>query len=110
MESSATHRFRWTGAERLSWNVASSDVSLLQLRLPFVDQIEPGFAAQCSLRLDGRIAETRLSRGDIVAEFAISGGREGVVELRTPPPADDPGANRRLGLAVPIGPEPLWVG
>lgn len=108
-ECSATHRFRWTGASRVSWNVKWSDVTMLQIRLPFVAEIEPDFAAQCSLRLNGRISETWLSRGDLVAEFNVEDAGEGVVELRTPPLGGDPDSARRLGLAIPLGPEPLWA-
>ena len=108
VEQNPARQFRWTGDARISWNVQWPDVAVLEVRLPYVDQAQAGFAAQCSLRLDGKSAATRLSRGDIVAEFPVDGRNEGVVELRTPPPDGGRLANRQLGLAVPLGPEPLW--
>jgi SAM-dependent methyltransferase len=104
-ECAENARFRWTGRGELSWKVRWRDVSLLQLRVPYVAEGRPGFAAECTLTLDGVAAPTRMSRGEITAEFEVDGRDTGVVRLMTPEPVHDLLMGRKIGLAVPCSPQ-----
>ena len=100
-------RLRWTGRGDLSWRITWRDVSRLQLRVPYLAEARPGFAAESLLTLDGAGAPTMLSRGEITAEFDTRGREKGIVRLRTPKPVDDFLLQRNVGLAVPLGYEAL---
>jgi 2-polyprenyl-6-hydroxyphenyl methylase/3-demethylubiquinone-9 3-methyltransferase len=108
VESDEVTRFRWTGPARAAWRVKWQDVARLQVRVPYVAETQPDFAAGCSLTLDGVAQPTRLSRNEVTAEFDVEGRTHGTVQLHTPEPIDDLLLQRKTGLAVPLEPEPTW--
>ncbi len=111
IEDDGLWRFRWTGGQRILWRVRWQPVSKLTVRVPLLQEVRPGFACECHFELAGQRRAARISRGDLAAEFDVDGLSDGIVELHLPEPLPeheaDP-ASRRVGLSIPIGPDPIW--
>lgn len=97
-------RYRWTGAACTAWDARWGKVSRLQVRLPFVREVEPGFAAACALELGGQLQPVMLDRGELVAEFDAGHAEAGPILLHTPDPLPPNNGSHGLprGLAVPL--------
>ena len=99
---------RWSRGAELSWRVSVPPCAPLiaRIRIPFVGQVRPEFAAESRLLVNGVTVETLVADGAVTAECVIAENAEVGITLRTPPVmvpprmADAPG-KRQLGLAVP---------
>ena len=102
LESGKAGPFRWTGEHRLfQWRANWPPVRRIRVHLPLVREVTHGFAAACTLSLDGEVAEVALVRGDLTAEFDVADKRQGLIELRTPAAVRAPAeAGRAVGIAV----------
>ncbi len=109
-ERSPRGAFRWTRVERLTWHLAAPAFlpTKLSLRIPFDMEIEAGFAAGCTLHINGVPAKIEVAENEIRAEALIVETRSEVtVLLRTPRPQSPfelrgaPDA-RLLGLAMMV--------
>jgi SAM-dependent methyltransferase len=109
VEGPPHRRYRWTAASEITWPVTLpvEGACLLRVELPFVNEVVPGFAAQCRLAVNDRVAATRIEGHVLVAEVEIAAEGAARVTLRTPQPrspaelrgTDD---DRVLGLAVAV--------
>jgi SAM-dependent methyltransferase len=102
---------RWTAEADVSWQVAIPPIRsvIVRIRVPFVSEVRPGFAAESRLLVDGAEALTTVSGRSILAEVRVEGRSSIDVTLRTPPVVSpsslrDSGDRRQLGLAVPCPP------
>lgn len=103
-------RFRWTSNGPASWEISWPPVELVEVRVPYLKEAEPGFAGRCELELDGCRAPTRVSRGELAALFQVRERSSGVLTLITPEPThfrEDQDSGRQVGLAIKLGPDPL---
>jgi SAM-dependent methyltransferase len=106
VEDDGVWGFRWTGARLLLWEARWSPVDCLELRLPVLQEIEPGFALRCELEIDGKRQPVRMDRGELVADFDVRGHTSGQIALHTPEPTTDqaePGRARGLGISMAGG-------
>jgi Methyltransferase domain len=99
--------FRWTARPRLTWmaDVNSDEPVALQIVIPFVMEIEPGFAAKCHVTVGAQSAQVSLSESSIIAEATGVEPGNITVTLTTPDhksPAKLRGTpdSRELGLAL----------
>ena len=96
--------YRWTAAHTLSWLVRWDIAGEIQFRIPYRREVRPGFAAASRVLLNGSDGRMLVERGDIVAEFNVSRGGHGSLELHTPPPEVAGGPDQRMvGLAILTG-------
>ncbi|MBV8578900.1 MAG: class I SAM-dependent methyltransferase, partial [Acetobacteraceae bacterium] len=109
LERTGSLRFRWTADSEVPWPAPDPFAHPCRLRItvPFVNEIQTGFAEGCRLRIQGR--EISLIREDqrLVAETVLDKVGSEPIVLLTPPPASPyatRGApdHRVLGLAIPI--------
>ena len=84
MENDGIWSFRWTGSGDISWDAHWEGVATLQVRVPIIREIAPGFALSCSLELDWQRQAVRMDRGEMVAEFDVSGFTSGRITLLMP--------------------------
>lgn len=109
-EDSAIGQFRWSSSDRLQWRIPTPArvPARMKLRFPFSLEVEPGFAACCTVDVAGVPAHVVVSDGEIIAEAGIDRHiPDPVVTLRTPPPRspfDLRGTRdaRRLGLGMQV--------
>ncbi len=83
-ESDGIWGFRWTGTSDISWEARWEGVSTLQVRIPILSEVEPGFALLCSLELNWQRTAVCIDRGELMAEFDVSGFTTGQITLRMP--------------------------
>ena len=107
-EKSPRDRWRWTASDIVTWHIAvvGPGPATLQVRIPFVQQAKPGFAAECRVSVGDQQTTTTLKESCIVAEAQVDTG-DVVVTLNTPRligPEDRPGGRdqRVLGLAIRV--------
>jgi 2-polyprenyl-6-hydroxyphenyl methylase/3-demethylubiquinone-9 3-methyltransferase len=106
MEDDGLWRFRWTGAALLQWEARWGPVACLELRVPVLHEIEPGFGLRCALELNGQRKPVRMDRGELVADFDVRGRLSGTIALHTPEPDRDKakrGRRRGLGIRTETG-------
>ncbi len=101
--------FRWTSTDAQVWTVdlKSDTKALVQVRIPYLMEVEPGFAAKCTIRIEGRAAPVRLQESSIIAELDNVGPGKVVVSLTMPEhksPMELRGVpdGRKLGLALRV--------
>jgi SAM-dependent methyltransferase len=99
--------FRWTSAHTQLWtaDVKSDTNAVVQIRIPYLMEIEPGFAARCTVSIDGRAAEVSVQESSIIAEAEGVQPGKVPVALTTPEhksPLELRGVpdRRKLGLAL----------
>ena len=107
-EDDGVWRFRWTASGNVSWSASWEPVRVLQVRVPLFQEVAPGLAADCVLELDRTRKPVRLDRGELVAEFDVTGSTHGQVTLHLPDrvkhfATDAIGAR---GLAILVVPAP----
>ena len=109
IEGAANRKFRWTARNTVTWskNVLGSLVRRIKIRIPFVNEIQQGFAEGCRVELAGSPLRTKIVRRTIMAEGDIEGDCPVDITLFTPEPispAELSGSRdkRKLGLAVRI--------
>jgi SAM-dependent methyltransferase len=110
VEDDGIWRFRWTGARTTWWEARWGAVDAVQVRVPVLRGVEPGFAEHCALELLGTRKPARLDRGELVADFSVAGVPNGAIALHMPSPAD-PGGDRvsgSHGLAILVTQSPIW--
>lgn len=100
--------FRWTAQSRLAWNldVRCDATTTLQVRIPFLMEIESGFGDKSEVLVKGTRARVTTDGMAIVAE--LDGVIPGVtpIVLQTPEPRSPAdlgravGDNRKLGIAL----------
>ncbi len=102
-ERDGTGRFQWTEAAALTWRVTAPPGAprQLQVMVPFVHESRPGFAAECTIEIDGCPAVTSVREACVFAESAAAARGEIAVTLRTPGLAGS-AEGRPLGLAVKV--------
>jgi SAM-dependent methyltransferase len=101
--------YRWSSRNRLVWEFGELPAypCTLRVRMPFVNQIEPGFAAKSRLAIGEKERAPRIGAGTLSADFELTAARDRKIEVRTPDlasPSDrGPSSDTRsLGLAVPV--------
>jgi hypothetical protein len=101
--------FRWSAAARVIWRLPASQGGkrVVQARIPFLMQVRPGFASECTVAIGGRPAAMALREGAIFAELSDVPPTDTELVLQTPslPTPMELGNGpdtRRLGLALPI--------
>jgi Methyltransferase domain len=69
-EPGRSSRFRWTARESHAWtvNVGSDEPATLEIRLPFIMEVEPGFAARCAVSVGSQEARVKVNESSILAE------------------------------------------
>jgi SAM-dependent methyltransferase len=99
---------RWTAKAEISWRftLPSLQGGVVRIRVPFKNEVRPGFAAQSKVLVDGVEARTCVADRAIVAETVVTGRSSIDVVLRTPPVLSpsalrDSADRRELGLAIP---------
>jgi SAM-dependent methyltransferase len=99
--------FRWTATDTHHWtvDVKSDTEAVVQVRIPYLMEIESGFAAKCAVSINGRPAEVRVQESSIVAELGGVGPGKVFISLTTPEhksPLELRGVpdGRKLGLAL----------
>ncbi len=110
-EKSAAGKFRWSKIKQLTWVLPPLPTlpAQLHMRLPYSLEIHPGFAAACTLAVNGCPAKTTVTPFDICAVVTITQPYANLtITLQTPPPCSpfaQRGApdTRALGLAIPFG-------
>jgi SAM-dependent methyltransferase len=100
-------RFRWTRLGEVSWPGMLLRRGRTTIRLPFLMEITPGFAAQCRILVGSQEAAVRAERSELVA--AVDLPEPGLAEIRlvTPAPRSPHELTgspdrRKLGLAIPV--------
>lgn len=99
---------RWARAAEMSWRIIIPPCTPVsaRIRIPFLGQVRPEFAAESRLTVDGADAKATVQDGAIVAECTIAEPAAVTITLRTPPVmvparlAESP-TRRQLGIAVP---------
>lgn len=101
--------FRWSAADTVTWRLPASpgNKRVVQVRIPFLMQVRPGFASECKVTIGGRSAAVDLREGAIFAELSDVPLADTELVLHTPSlpmPAElrDSRDRRKLGLALPI--------
>jgi Methyltransferase domain len=101
--------FRWTARQRLEWtiNIESDSPVTLEVRIPFVMEVEPGFAAKCAVLIGDEPAQVSIAESSIVAEARRVNPGTATAALLMPEhksPAQLRGSsdNRMLGLALQV--------
>jgi SAM-dependent methyltransferase len=109
-EATQSQPFRWTTGRQLTWriNVISDEASIVQVRIPFVMEVQPGFAARCQVFLNDKEALVTVNEGSIVAEATgIAPGTVAVAlvlpDHKSPAELGRPPDGRKLGLALVVG-------
>ena len=107
LEGPPERRYRWTAAPEIGWMVTLpvKGACTLQVEVPFLHEVEFGFAKNCRIVFDGIEQSCRVEGHRLVAEARTESEGSVLVTLRTPPPrspAELRGTpdNRSLGLAV----------
>jgi hypothetical protein len=77
------------------------------IQIPFLMEIETGFAAGCEIIVDDRILPTQVRDGALIAEIELPYSGSYDIKLRTPNPRSprelrDVPDGRPLGLAVRV--------
>lgn len=108
VESFSGRPTRWTAQATVSWLVEISlrPPVLVRIRVPFINEARPGFAAECWITVDGMEAKTSISGQSVAAEVILEKGSSIEVTLHMPTlvsPSDVTKSEdrRRLGLAIP---------
>jgi 2-polyprenyl-6-hydroxyphenyl methylase/3-demethylubiquinone-9 3-methyltransferase len=104
-EDDGIWRFRWTGAAAVVWEGRWDPVSTLQVRVPVLQEAEASFGAKCELELNGQRKPVWPDRGELVAEFDVSGLSSARIVLHTP----DPSTIDRDPSVAPFGPHGLAI-
>lgn len=100
---------RWTGPAAPLWRAEWPPVSVLRVRVPVVGEAWRGCAAASRIALDDTDGDTRLDRGELVADFDVAGRLGGVVRLHpaaAPAEATPAADDRRRRLAITLEPPP----
>ena len=95
--------WRWSRSERLTWRIPPPGAlpRTLRIEIPFVNEIEPGFAAASVLETDGLTYPMRVEEQTLTAMVTLDEKYDGTLHLVTPAPRQPPGGDRRfLGVAV----------
>jgi hypothetical protein len=101
-------RFRWTRSACISWPLPPSRAAAVEVRIPFIMEVAPNFAANCHIEAAEKVQVTYAADGSIVALIEALSDPASEVRLLTPEPVSPRqvrGApdDRLLGLAVPVG-------
>ena len=100
-------RFRWTRSAQVLWPAQSFRGGMTKIRLPFLMEITPGFAAACRVFAGGEPLPTDVTSAEIVARLQLPDTATIGIKLVTPEPLS-PAAlrgspdGRVLGLAIRI--------
>jgi 2-polyprenyl-6-hydroxyphenyl methylase/3-demethylubiquinone-9 3-methyltransferase len=109
LEPGSTGPYRWTAHDTITWEFKEplAGPARLRVTLPYVMEIDAGFAAACTLSAGA--ASQPVSVGDLVMEatLPLDAGGASRITLTTPPPLipaqlRDSADNRPLGLAIPV--------
>jgi SAM-dependent methyltransferase len=93
-------RFQWTRETEISWHISVPGVGprAVQILLPFTAEARPRFAAECTLRIAGRVVRPDVRGRSLFKEIPNVSAGEVEVSLSTP---DLKSANGRdIGLAL----------
>jgi len=85
-ENDSVWSYRWTGAASLAWQGRWGTADCLQIRIPVLQEAEPGFGLRCEVEFAGQRQPARQDRGELVAEFDVRGRTAGQIILHTPEP------------------------
>jgi 2-polyprenyl-6-hydroxyphenyl methylase/3-demethylubiquinone-9 3-methyltransferase len=106
-EGPPQHRYRWTAAAEIEWMIKSpiKEAHILQVQIPFVHEVESGFAENCRIAFDGVEQPFHIEGHRLIAEALTDSDGSVIVTLTTPrprSPAELRGSDdeRLLGLAV----------
>jgi SAM-dependent methyltransferase len=109
IEMSGARRFRWTASSEIGWPAPSlpSYPCRVAIKVPWVNQIAPGFAEGCRLRIGHNEVALAAEPGRLVAEAIVPEPLGDRLFLVTPPPLSphalrDAPDRRMLGLAIPL--------
>lgn len=101
---------RWTASPEISWRVVvpSRRKMVLLVRVPFSNEVKPGFSQESRILVNGAETQVRIVNRSLEAEVEIGGSLSVEVTLRTPDlfsPSElrNSPDGRRLGLAIPCG-------
>ncbi len=97
-----TYRFRWSAKQEMSWQIAGEPL-VLRLSVPFIMEIQSGYAEASKILVDGReVAKTISIQDHGRAISAVSAGTAPIREVRLSCPAPQRSATdaRLLGIAV----------
>lgn len=110
MKTEEARQFRWTGGKLLQWQAKWPEVACLRVHVPLVSEIRANYAAACKLALDGVVRPVRMVRGEMTAEFDVTGKTAGRIELRTPPPVETTEGSPECakGIAIATANDPIW--
>ncbi len=104
-------RFRWSARNRLDWRAAvpSGFRPHIEVRVPFLTEIRPGFAAECRVTIGAAEVTTTVSESAVIATAGPLEPGEVVVGLKLPDPMSPAELRntldrRRLGLAIRVMP------
>ncbi len=107
IETAMQGRYRWTRVPQLEWRIAAvaAGVAQIQVVIPFLIEVEQGFAARCTLTVGSQRKPLSVADNRLVATVQANDAMILHITLHTPPPrspsdlrgAPDP---RPLGLAI----------
>ena len=104
-------RFRWTAKSELTWkdSLPVGRAFAGRIVIPYVNEIEPGFAARCRLQVERLNVPLTVEGGRLVAESEFAPLKSGDITLVTPEPRRPSDLrpvsdSRSLGLAITTGP------
>ena len=102
LEDTPPWQFRWTTANILTWPlvIPAWRPQCLKLMIPFIHECRHGFAARCTIEVNGHAARTRLQGNVIVGEIDAIDVGKAVVTLSTPDLA--PSGDHSVGLAIAV--------
>lgn len=111
IEDGALGRFRWTRNPSIKWRLSARTVlpCVLKIAIPFLMEIEDGFASGCRIQIDGRTYPVEVERQPrIVTTVTMDSWDSGEVSLLTPSPRRPSelrpvSDNRPLGIAITSG-------
>ena len=107
-----TRLYRWSAKSEVNYGKFYIDCDVAEFKIPFLMEIQPGFAEQCVIQLDGVNVPTRVQGFNLIATGGSCAPGDYEVILKTPEPLVPRNLNgapddRPLGLAVRTLDDPM---
>jgi 2-polyprenyl-6-hydroxyphenyl methylase/3-demethylubiquinone-9 3-methyltransferase len=111
LERVGSNPFRWTADQEVVWNLGPDllPAGTVEVRIPFDNEVQPGFADHCRLDIGGDSTSLIRQSGALRATLTLTNPTAATIRMITPVPLRPcdlrPAADSRtLGLAISIKP------